>query len=41
MSTSPAVKTLGEWLGTKKELAWLMELPGKPRTPSIIDLGRA
>ena len=41
MSTSPATNTLGEWLGTKNELAWLIELPGKPRTPSIIDFGRA
>ncbi|MOA05952.1 hypothetical protein D3C78_1255650 [compost metagenome] len=29
------------WADTRKELAWLMELPGKPRTPSICDLGLA
>ena len=39
MSTSPSTNTFVLWLGTKNELAWFIELPGKPRTPSICALG--
>ncbi|MCY1250464.1 hypothetical protein D9M72_641090 [compost metagenome] len=38
MSTS-CTSERSEWLGMKKELRWLMLLPGRPRTPSMAIFG--
>ena len=38
-STLPSTKARLLWLVRRNEFLWLIELPGKPRTPSICTLG--